>query len=211
MKQRLVLIALVVMTASIAARAQDSDVRVGLGVSMTQNLSILGTDNLFYPVNFTSFSIPLFLTKNFRVEPVFGMVTHSFERTYTDNSVSSNSSSQMRIGAGFHYMFRNIGGSESVMAYVGPHVDFLPYSDKSKGSSPTSVEVTTTRSDLVLGLACGGEYFFAKCFSLGTDVQFNYISIGEESVSPDPTPSTSTVKEHFMNISTAVTARLYFN
>mgnify|MGYP003382692820 CR=1 FL=1 len=212
MKQHLVLIVLVLMSVSIAARAQESDVRIGLGVSIAQSLIFVSSsDETFYPLGYTAFSVPIMLTKNFRIEPSFGALTHSFERTYTDNTSRTNSSSQLRIGAGLQYLFRNLGGAENVMAWLGPRVEFLPTTYKSKASTPSATEITTSQTNLILGLAVGGECFLAKSFSLGAEAQFNYISIGEVSESGSTTPPTWTDKESFLNIGTAITARVYFN
>ena len=208
MKQRMFILALGLAFASLAVRAQESDVRVGLGVSFAQNLFIGSTTNLYYPVNFTTFSIPLFLTKNFRIEPDFGLLTYSDERTLSDKSVDGRSSTQMRIGMALQYMIRNLGGSENVAAYVGPHVDILPTSTKDTFTG--SVDRTSSRTDLVIGLECGGEYSFAKCFSIGGEVQLNYIGIGETTTSP-PSSSTTSESEHFINVSSSVVVRWFFN
>ncbi len=198
------------MLGSVASQAQESDIRVGFGVSMSQSVLVYAVDqeHAYTPWSFATVSIPVFLTKNFRIEPEVGYLSGSHERTYFDKTTSTASFTQMRLGAGVHYFIDRVGGAENVSLYLGPEFALAPMSTKSKPSSPGSKESTTSQSNTLLGFVLGGEYSFAKRFSVGTAVHWSYIIIGEE----DPLSSTySEVSESYLNISTSIRFRFYFN
>lgn len=193
------------------ASAQESDIRVGFGVSVAQNLSLVPAPDGasgYTPISFATVSVPVFLTKNFRIEPEVGYLSGSRERTYSDKTTSTSSFSQIRFGAAVHYFLDKVGGSENVTMYIGPEVAFSPISSKSKSATAGATEDTYSQSNTVLGIVLGGEYFFAKRFSAGAAVHLNYLIIGEE----DPLLSVySDVSESYINVATALQFRFYFN
>jgi hypothetical protein len=211
MKHRILFIAAVISVTALTVRAQDSDVRIGFGTSIGQNIFIDGSKSTMYmPLSFNTFTIPIFLTKNFRIEPALGILTYSRTAEYTDGMSVTSTSSQLRLGAGLHYVLRPIAGAADVSLYVGPHFAVTPLSSKSKSNQPNAIEYTRSQSNLIVGLQFGGEYWVGKQFTVGSEVQFNYLKIGEEETSPTST-STYTISESYMNISTSITLRFYFN
>jgi hypothetical protein len=87
------------------------------------------------------------------------------------------------------FRFVRVGGGTAL--YVGPRVVMIRESSSTSFTgSPGSSSHQTNWS---FGLAIGGEHFFSPHFSLGGEVQLNYISIGDTVYEPSggPTPSTS--------------------
>ncbi|MEO1273097.1 MAG: hypothetical protein AAFX99_33840, partial [Myxococcota bacterium] len=97
--------------------------------------------------------------------------------------------------------------SSPVVVYVGPRFGFLI------DSADTTVNNSTTeisRTDFYGGLIFGGEYFFAKTFSLGGEIRATYIVIGDTEVTaPGASATTASTDESFV-VDNRFVVRWYF-
>ena len=183
------LAALAVLAAASAAQAQVPDHGVGLGVSLNPAAIVAegAEGTLLLPAGFGNIYLPIIAGPHLKFEPEFGIWRTSSSSSFAGSS-SSSSSTLLRVGAGL-FRFVRVGGGTAL--YVGPRVVMIRESSSTSFTgSPGSSSHQTNWS---FGLAIGGEHFFSPHFSLGGEVQLNYISVGTEEQTPPPTfqPSAS--------------------
>lgn len=151
-----------------SAKAQDDRVRVGFGVGFGKDMGIIFIGENFeplspvLPVDFANFSV-IILSKNFRFEPTFGYYSYS----HTSSSGSESSSSNFRLGAVLAYA----NSKASMNYYYGIDIGAIL-------SSQSSSSTDRSKTDFYIGPAIGGEYMFSDNFSLGGEIQVNYIKLG---------------------------------
>lgn len=159
----------------INVKAQDDPVRIGFGVGFGQGFNFFGGEELSVitlPIDFADFSVVI-RTRNFRFEPTFGY----FRSSYTSNSsgyTHESSSSNLRLGTVLAYAT----AISSMNLYYGIDVGVILSSEKSESTYPGSTSTDRSKTDFFIGPAIGGEYMFSENFSLGGEIQINYISIG---------------------------------
>jgi hypothetical protein len=189
MKTKLVLYILTAVCCLSLAVSQESHTIIGVGVSLnpTALFSTSTSSTLFLPVGFTNIYIPIMVSANFRIEPEAGIYSLSSENT-SGSFTSKSTSTMLRLGVGLLYVFSS---ESSFSSYVGPRLGIL--SNSSTSSSTGSSELKTSETDFFIGLCVGGEHSFSAHFSIGGEVQMNYISFGEPDRTPaQPTTSTRT-------------------
>lgn len=187
MKQALLLSILGVICSVSIALAQESQTKVGIGVSLNPT-ALFGSGSsstLFLPVGLTNIYIPIMASANFRIEPEAGIYSLSSE-TSSGSFSSKSSSSILRLAIGLFYVRPS---ESSFNSYFGPRVGIL--STSSTLSSTGFPESKTSETDFFIGFCVGGEYLFSSHFSAGGEAQLNYISFGNPDRTPAPTtPST---------------------
>jgi hypothetical protein len=184
MKHRILLCSLQTLLCLSMVFAQETRPRIGLGVSLnpTALLALSSTLVSFVPVGLSNIFVPIELSKEFRIEPEFGILTTSDEHPGGTAQVKS-SSSLIRLGIG---VLRVFPVDDSYNLYVGPRLGLLLTSSTSQsGSFP---ETGQSETDFYVGLVTGGEHMFSSHFSMGGEVQLNYVSFG----TPTYTPSSPT-------------------
>jgi hypothetical protein len=152
----------------ISAKAQDDPVRVGFGVGFGQGFSFIGSDLsvLALPIDFADFSVVI-RGSNFRFEPTLGYFSIS-------STGSSNDFSNFRLGTILAYT----NSRESMNFYYGIDIGVILTSEGDR-----------SKTDFFIGPAIGGEYMFSNNFSLGGEIQINYISIGNFNEDSDESTS----------------------
>ena len=103
-----------------------------------------------------------------------------------NHTTNTNTSTLFRLGIG---LFRILPYDETFHAYIGSRIGILLSSSTS--SYTGSSESSTSETDFFIGIAAGGEYLFSSHFSIGGEVQLNYVSFGEPSITPAPLTSSS--------------------
>ena len=195
---------LVALVAASAAQAQVPAHAVGIGVSLNPSAFVMssGQTTTILPVGFGDIFIPIIAGPHLKIEPEFGIWRTS--SSYSSNGYSSSSTGTLlRVGAGVFRLVR-VGGGTAL--YVGPRVAMIrsSSSDTFTGGTPSSSHQT----DWLFGLAIGGEHFFSPHFSLGGEVQLNYIKIGEEVDDQDPNTG-PTPSNHMITNNGLIFIRLY--
>jgi hypothetical protein len=159
----------------INAKAQDGPVRIGFGVGFGQGFSFFGGEELSVitlPIDFADFSVVI-RSKNFRFEPTLGYFSSSSSSTSSGYTYES-SSSNLRLGTVLAYATV----IASMNLYYGIDVGVILSSESRDSTFPESTSTDRSKTDFYIGPAIGGEYMFSEYFSLGGEIQINYISIG---------------------------------
>jgi hypothetical protein len=216
------LCALILTTTAIHAQtpAPREPRTIGIGANLNPTgLFIIESDaNTFLPVGLTNILVAITPTPQFRIEPEIGH--YSTSRTETEEvepggappmTVTSESTTGVtRLGTGIFYRAEP---AESFSIYVGPRVGVLLAStfESMRFSSSESTR-ESSETDLYVGLASGGEYMLGSHFSLGVEVQFNYVSFGTPTVtlSPAQSPDDDEVSRSALSTNALVAARFYF-
>jgi len=145
--------------------AQKKEDRIGIGVSIGKEITF--EEGTFTLLDFPSFYVTLIGFSYFRVEPEIGYYRYSS----SDENLKS-SHEILSVGCGFFYAIRK----EKVDVYFGMRLGVIQTSSYFK--SPLD-EWDRSKIDFYIGPALGGEYLFTKRFSLGGEIQLNFISIGQ--------------------------------
>ena len=157
-------------------QAEDNDIQFGLGVNLSRDLSVISgageLELISVPVDLANFSM-IIKGSFFRLEPSLGYFTTSSEHSYAGNTIES-SSSNIRLGAVVAF---NNDPIESMNFYYGIDFGFI-LSSNSQTSSISNETTDDSKTDFFIGPAVGGEYMFNKHFSLGGEINLNYISFG---------------------------------
>ncbi|NNG15433.1 MAG: outer membrane beta-barrel protein [Gemmatimonadales bacterium] len=131
--------------------------------------------------------VPIQVATRIRLQPAIGYWRFSqdvqdavsrFEQTLT----------QWSAGLALHYLFPL---AQKAQTYVGSSIAFNRLSETERTAfspSPPSRR-TAKRTDTVLSAIAGGEYFFAPRFSMGGEVQLQYLMAGDVETSVEPTPT----------------------
>lgn len=204
--------ALLCVAAAVAAQAQSLSLThverpmLGLGVAIGKEVSTLGdlTDPIVtvHQVDFPSIYLPIRLNPGLKIEPEFGITRYTIDAPDVDQTFSI-----MLIGAGAFFLM-NVG---PVDLSWGLRFAMLKESYDHDGL----VDYTVTRNDMVYGPALGGEYFFTRNFSLGGEVQFNYVKIGEIEIDGDDAPTNGLagdekIKQSMLRTKPLIFVRWYF-
>lgn len=201
-----------VLSLSTIVQAQDSvahssKVKVGIGASVNASSIITfngGSSSLVYPIGFMNILIPISF-EQFRLEPEFGDYAMTSEET-SASITSTDRYNIIRMGLAAHYV--HSFGDQSQF-YIGPRVTFFMVNSNSAATNdPTEEERNWT--DILIGASLGGEYLFSSHFSLGAEVQMNYISHGNPEVKPEPMVATEESGSILSN-NAALIIRWYFN
>jgi len=158
----------------------DNDIQFGFGVSLSSEYSVYNFSSYLedwnievLPVDMANFSI-IIKGSFFRFEPSVGYFTMSSD--YSGGGYTfERSSSNIRLGAVVAF---NNDPIESVDFYYGVDFGFI-FSRSSYNSSISNESTDKSKTDFFIGPAVGGEYMFNKHFSLGGEINLNYISIGD--------------------------------
>lgn len=146
--------------------AQEERSRIGIGVSIGKE--VLPTDGMQLTLfDFPSFYLPISLSSNFRFEPEIGYYRYS-----GSDEDWKESASILSIGCGIFLMTRK----GKVDIYYGARLGLISTSHSYEYPWSDGEE---SKTDFYVGPAIGGEYFFNKHLTLGGEIQFNYISMGQ--------------------------------
>jgi hypothetical protein len=158
---------------------EENNVQFGFGIGLSGEYTVYNFNGYgdwlqleTLPIDMTNFSV-IIKGSFFRVEPSFGYFTTSTD--YSNQGFSTESStSNIRLGAVIAFNDNHI---ESMNLYYGINIGLI-LSSLSYISSSSSESTNRSKTDFFIGPAVGGEYLFIKHFSLGGEINLNYISIG---------------------------------
>jgi hypothetical protein len=163
--------------------------------------------------------MPVTLTKNFRLEPRFGIYSFSNEisNSATPSQPQKFEVTLTNIGLSVEYV---IPTGEKFQFYVGPRgsLNFISetFTSYQYTGGPVPVNVTTAQSetDFMISGIFGAEYFPLKELSVGGEVDFNYVSFGNPDITQTPPPtgtqSTTTVTSSLVSTGALFFVRWYF-
>ena len=192
------------------AHAQGDGVKVGIGVNLIQatiSPDLSGGGN-FGAVALGDILVPIHFGQRFKLEPWLGVFRFK-EKSEDTGFTSDEKVTQWRFGTGLYFRFPT---SESFVPYFGPRVGLMltSFSDENTFTGGSS-KFELSETDFLIGLALGGEYFFSGHFSLGGEVQLNYISLGEPTVKDDGIEITDgSLSRNLFSNGASILARFYF-
>jgi len=168
-----------ILTSFSFGQTEDSNVQFGFGVSFTREIPTFASteemDLIILSIDLANFSF-IIRGKNFRFEPSLGYFSGSYDNSGSQYNYES-SVSNFRIGAVIAY---NNSSFESMNFYYGIDIGVILSSISYASNDPfgTSQSVDESKTDFFIGPAIGGEYMFNRYFSLGGEINLNYISLG---------------------------------
>ena len=178
MKTRIFWLVIAVMLVTVPeAVGQDVGRTFGIGLSISTGDLFFAEDpedvgTGFLPLGLGDIYLSINASDQIKVEPQLGLFRYSQEYEQ-DQFRSKETVTVWRLGTGVFY---RIPATESLSAYVGPRFLIL-WNTRSAEFNGDSNDVK--RTDFAIGAALGGEYFFSGHFSLGGELQVNYVAIGE--------------------------------
>ena len=135
--------------------------------------------------------LPVTLTRNFRIEPRFGIYSFSNEtsNSLTPSQPTKDNLTLTHIGLSIEYL---IPVTERFQIYAGPRagLNFISETSSYYGYTvfPTYGNITTTRSetDFMISGIFGAEFFALRELSVGGEIDFNYVSFGNPDFTQTP-------------------------
>jgi hypothetical protein len=192
---RLLVIPVILVLGLSSCPAQEKNIRAGIGVSITGNLTGWGTwYSLYglYPGSGATGSIPVEFGRTFRIEPEFGYATFEWEYSDPNNYTEIETYKGYRIGVSAAYIIPNAGGHEQMKAAIGARIASLFYHfDEDYDNNRVREDRMLERTDLLVGLFLGGEYYPIKNFCVGGELGVNRIQAGDPSYAPEDEPASS--------------------
>jgi hypothetical protein len=172
-KSKLWLATLLLIVLAAPAQAQ-SPWKLGVGISLNQLFASLDEESTFaIPINNLHF--PVAFGQRLLLEPEVGM-TKGKQTVEVLGVRQEFKATIWRLGIGIFYRFP---ATDDLRVYVGPRFKWIrTTASEDDGTDKTEFAET----DVSIGAALGGEYFFSSHFSLGGEAQFNYIDLGEPDV-----------------------------
>lgn len=202
---RLLLFSFLVLCAFLPVQAQQSGFRAGLGIALNPAAIVVNNTDMFLPVGLMNFYIPLQLEPHLRLEPEIGILTID-DAIQEQQDRQENTWQYVRFGMGVFYMWET---ADVTRVYIGPRAGFLWYTVSRTTQAETSGTLSARQSSWYAGLCAGGEYFLSTHFSLGAELQLNYVSIGNAEQTPAPTVPAVTNRRIVTN-NGLVSIRFYF-
>ena len=195
----LVGIALFLVPNLVCAQAKGSS--FGFGASMGKEVLPIEYGRLATVLDFPSFYMPIHISPGFRIEPEIGLWRYSYSRK--DGTDWESSYSVFSLGFGIFPVI-NKG---KVHIYYGARLRLISTSTSSAYSWNGHTESDDeSKTDVSIGPAIGGEYFFTDHLSLGGEAQLNYTSIGQF----DDDDDDQDVSESIISSKTLFFVRWYF-
>jgi len=169
--------------------------------------------------------LPINVNPTFRLEPVFGIYAFRDEQTITTPATQysslqiTTSKSEVtltHLALGGFYL---VPAQSNFQMYVGPRVGLNFVSSLSTdyyfpGRVAVRTERETNEIDFVAGINFGAEYYASKEFSLGGEMDANYVFFGNPDVAytppPVPTSSRTERKRHVIASGALFFLRWYF-
>ncbi len=196
MKNHIFIFVLGFLLINSSIKGQDS-VNIGIGISLNPNLLFTNSETPYYSLTSPANFYLLINSSHFRLEPEVGF--YSFSNRYAAEYGSDDyTSSILRIGIGLFYI---LPIESSFDIYFGPRFGFLLRSSTSRSYTGyySSGEFKKTQTDFFMGICTGAEYFFSNHFSIGGEIQFNYLSLGNPEYTPQQGSSTNSTTVTFTN------------
>lgn len=177
-----------------AVSAQESPRRFALGIGVALNpvallVSANGLNDLVVPIGLGNVTVPMSIGARVRLEPEFGLTRYSSETNVDTADFNAQTAvTALRLGVGLSIVVLEEAG---LRTYAGFRVGLSRFSESSSQTSPFGdFEGSLKRTDSHIGVMFGGEYFLARRFSLGAELQLTRVSFGETQVESAPvTPS----------------------
>ncbi len=180
------LLGAVLVTPLSAQRHRPGTVGLGIGLDAVPNTvtSVFGFDA---DGRTGMILVPVQVATRIRLQPALGYWRFS-QNVHDAVSRFEQNLTQWSAGLALHYLFPL---AQKTQTYVGSGIAFnrLSETERTEISPSPPSKRTAKRTDIVLSAIAGGEYFFAPRFSMGGEVQLQYLMAGDVKTSVEPTPT----------------------
>jgi len=180
------LLGAVLFTPLSAQRHRSGTIGLGIGIDAVPNTvtSVFGFDA---DGRTGMILVPIRVVPRIRLQPALGYWRFS-QDIHDAVSRFEQNLTQWSAGLALHYLFPL---AQKVQTYVGSSIAFNRLSETAwtEFSPSPPNKRTAKRTDTVLSAIAGGEYFFAPGFSMGGEVQLQYLMAGDVAISEEPTPT----------------------
>lgn len=199
MRSFLVLVFIVLISSLEAQTHEEKSGSIfGIGISFEKSYYFIYAEEVnSLPIGLGNIYMPINLSRDFRLEPEIGIFSYGY--SYIGYKRKAN---EFRIGIGFHFS-RNYASTKILF---GVRLGIIYHSIKREYDNPEYEDDDYSAMDFYIGPTVGAEYFITKHFSLGTEAQLNYISIGEYDDDEDDENETRTI----ISTRALVLLRFYF-
>lgn len=193
---------------------QDTSSTFGFGVNFAKDLVLvnmgMSSDISFasLPYDFANFSL-IYLSGKFRLETKLGYFRYAYD--YSSNQVGGGSSesrsSNWRVGATLAVNKQK----EDFRYYYGIYLGFIFSSyERIYSSEYDNDTINKSKTDFLIGPVFGGEHMFSDHFSLGGELQLNYVSIGQYKDKDAVGEESSERSESALSTRAVIVLRCYF-
>lgn len=165
----ILLFVLTFFAASILLQGQEKRSRIGIGISMGKEITS-SNGSVLTLFDFPSIYVPIIISSKFRLEPGIGFYRYSDSGTDWEESTTI-----LSLSFGIFVVTRK----DKVDIYYGVRNGLICIWDYDRYDWNGTERYERSKTDYYFGPAMGGEYFFSKHFSLGGEVQLNYVFIGQ--------------------------------
>ena len=190
---------------------------VGLGLNVSESLSSFISTALGGNGGGATVYVPINLATNFRLEPLFSVLTISDqEESFDDDGetevIQETDTTLFGLGIGAFYMWQP-GASTNL--YGGGRLGFTyneveNYTEDRRGTSVDTSTTTASRNIFSVGGVVGGEYFFTPYISLGGEVGLALSLAGDPEVDPSPNDNDDEDTTTTFATTSSVLLRFYF-
>lgn len=218
-----IVIAVTAFIVSVACNAQNSNspsksssdasqfafgIGVGITPSSLESRSIFGiSDNnaLSSAVLPISLLFVLDINELIRLEPEFGINSQTTNQTGASSGDKSSTLQSFKAGLGVLFKSKITSSSQAIFGLRGGYLS-LSQSTEASGSTPAT---SVSRPFITMAGVVGGEYYLARQFSLGAEINIGYISVGELTSEPASQSTTKVTGSGFFT-NAQISARFYF-
>jgi hypothetical protein len=163
--------------------------------------------------------LPVTLTRNFRIEPRFGIYSLSVESlsSLTPSQPTKDVLTLTNIGLSIEYLmpitekFQLYAGPRAGLNFVSETSSYYGYSGV---SGPGKITTTQSETDFMISGIFGAEYFPLRELSVGGEIDVNYVSFGNpdntQTPPSSPTQSSSTRTQSLVSTGALLFVRWYF-
>lgn len=188
------LLGLFLLTAADLAAQTDNDFRIGLGAAInpvTVYTGSAGSDGILtVPVQTAALFAPLQFGAGFRLEPQFGLLSATTDKTTRDGDGSDRgtltySQSGTMLGTGAFYTFTP---DSSTLGYIGARFGMLISKNSTEFNAVdgTNTHAIYSQTTVFYGPAFGGEYYLSRFMSLGVELGLTFMSFGDVEYDAQP-------------------------
>lgn len=194
--------------------------RLGIGASLASRPFALFGDEATAgsPASNANLQIPMYLGEHLRLEAEFGMFSQS-GAFFPGNALLGSINELGRVRTDVFRFLVGVAWSTKVgkdtLVYVGPKFGMQSRSMEVELADTPTDAVRVKAVDFWVGAATGGEAFLTSHFSLGVEVGYYYLNLGETSLSAlrnlgSEEPEHTNLSPWVLTTQGSIAARLYF-
>lgn len=219
---RVLMFGLLALVATASGLSAQDDFRIGIGAAInpvTAYTTSAGSDGvLTVPVQTAALFAPIQFSKDFRLEPQFGLLSTTVEKNTKDSDGKARgtltySQSGMMLGTGAFYTFTP---DSSTLGYIGARLGVILSRNSTEFNAVDNTEAHAIYSQTTMfyGPTFGGEYYLSRFMSLGVELGLTFMSFGEVNYEAQPSlpdANAPEISQSAISTNALVFVRFYLN